>query len=110
MATRTSPGPGVRYEAGRTSKDAGAPDDRTYSDANERDSSQRQPKGDHHRRLALFLEPDAFAAEAGITTDELREYERTNPDGKFDVGVAERVGEALRRLEAAAPAGCKIIS
>ncbi len=68
------------------------------------DPSRRQPKGDHNRRLALGLEPEALAAEAGVTTEELREYERTRPDGNFDETVAGRIGAALERLEANPPA------
>ncbi len=64
------------------------------------DPTQREPKGDHNRRLSLGLDPDQFAAEAGITTEQLREYELTSPDQNFDVDVADRVGKALERLEA----------
>jgi hypothetical protein len=67
------------------------------------DPNARQPKGDHNRRLSLGLDPDQFAAEAGITAEQLREYERTSPDHKFDAAVAERVGLALERLEAVMP-------
>ena len=67
------------------------------------DPAERQPKGDHNRRLSLGLDPDQFAAEAGITTEELREYERTSPDHRFDPAVAERVGQTLDRLEALLP-------
>ena len=62
-----------------------------------------QPKGDHNRRLSLGLDPDAFATEAGITTDELRDYERTGPDHDYDPSVALRVTMALDRLEQALP-------
>src|SRR5215217_5787842 len=65
--------------------------------------SERQPKGDHNRRLVLGIDPDAFAAEAGVTTEQLREYERTSPDHRFDAKVAQRVGAALDRLEAKLP-------
>ncbi len=65
--------------------------------------TERQPKGDHNRRLVLGIDPDAFAAEAGITTEQLREYERTSPDHRFDAEVARRVGETLERLEAVLP-------
>lgn len=67
------------------------------------DPTQRQPKGDHNRRLSLGLDPDQFAAEAGITTEQLREYERTSPDHRFDPDVAARVGATLDRLEAKLP-------
>jgi hypothetical protein len=63
------------------------------------DPHERSPKGDHNRRLALGLELDKFAAQAGLTVDELREYEFTPPDGHFEISVAQRVGEALERLE-----------
>lgn len=66
-------------------------------------ATERQPKGDHNRRLSLGIDPDKFAAEAGITTEELREYERTSPDHRFDPDVAARVGETLTRLEAVLP-------
>ncbi|WP_108461030.1 hypothetical protein [Devosia naphthalenivorans] len=65
--------------------------------------TERQPKGDHNRRLALGIEPEAFAAEAGVTTEQLREYERTSPDHRFDAEVARRVGETLDRLEGVLP-------
>lgn len=68
----------------------------------------RQPKGDHNRRLALGLDVDAFAAEAGVTADELRAYEQTWPDHEFDIEVARRVGGALRRLEADPPPSQKV--
>jgi hypothetical protein len=69
------------------------------------DPTQRQPKGDHNRRLSLGLDPDQFALEAGVTVEDLREYERTAPDDSFDIVVAERVGKALDRLEAVLPNG-----
>ncbi len=69
----------------------------------QQDSSSRQPKGDQNRRVAMGLDPDQFAAEAGITTEQLRDYERTSPDHRFDADVAERVGAALDRLEAKLP-------
>lgn len=58
-----------------------------------------QPKGGHNRRLALGIDPDEFAAEAGITTEQLRDYERTAPDHDFDREVAHRVSATLDRLE-----------
>jgi hypothetical protein len=69
----------------------------------DQDPTERQPKGDHNRRVAMAVDPDEFAAEAGITTEQLREYERTSPDHRFDADVAERVGAALERLEAKLP-------
>ena len=62
--------------------------------------SERSPKGDHNRRLALAIDPDVFAATAGISAEQLREYEQTGPDGHFDLAVAERVGRALEVMEA----------
>ena len=69
----------------------------------QQDPKTRQPKGDHNRRVAMALDPDQFAREAGITTEQLRDYERTSPDHRFDAEVAERVGEALDRLEEKLP-------
>lgn len=74
------------------------------------DPSQRQPKGDHNRRLALGLEPEVFAAEAGVTTEELRDYERTSPDHDFDIEVARRVGYTLDRLEANPPSTQTVVT
>lgn len=59
----------------------------------------RQPKGDHNRRVALGIDADEFARRAGITAEELHEYEFTSPDHRFDPEVASRVGEALDALE-----------
>lgn len=67
------------------------------------DPTQRQPKGDHNRRLSIGLDVEQFAAAAGITVDELRDYENTSPDHTFSPMIAERVGEALERLEALLP-------
>lgn len=61
--------------------------------------AERQPKGDHNRRLSLGLDPEQFATAAGVTVEALGEYERTGPDHDFDLVVAQRVGEALERLE-----------
>lgn len=58
-----------------------------------------QPKGDHNRRVSLGLDPDQFAAEAGITTEQLRDYERTSPDHDYDPAVAECIAATLERLE-----------
>jgi hypothetical protein len=62
-----------------------------------------QPKGAHNRRLSLGLEPEALAAEAGVTTEQLRDYERTSPDHDFDLEVARRVTATLDRLEQRLP-------
>jgi hypothetical protein len=62
---------------------------------------ERQPKGDHNRRIALGFDIDAFAQEAGITTEQLHEYETTAPNHDFDAEVARLVGIALERLESA---------
>ena len=61
--------------------------------------AERQPKSDHNRRLSLGLDAEDFAAAAGITVEELKDYENTWPDHKFSPIVAERVGVALERLE-----------
>lgn len=74
------------------------------------DPSRRQPKGDHNRRLALGLDPETFAAEAGVTTEDLRQYELTSPDQDFDLEVARRVGFALERLEANPPPTQKVVT
>ena len=70
--------------------------------------SQREPKGDHNRRLALGLDLDQFALEAGITAKELKDYEMTLPDDDFDPAVAGKVGAALDRLEASPPPTQKV--
>jgi hypothetical protein len=67
------------------------------------DATERVPKADHNRRLSLGLEPEAFAAEAGITVEELRDYENTWPDHPFSPMIAERIGRALDRLEGVLP-------
>lgn len=74
------------------------------------DPTQRQPKGDHNRRLALGLDPDDFALEAGVTTEALRQYELTSPDQDFDLEVARRVGYTLERLEANPPSSQKVVN
>lgn len=62
-----------------------------------------QPKGAHNRRLSLGIEPEVLAAEAGVTTEELRDYERTAPDHDFDPEVGRRVRDTLDRLEGVLP-------
>jgi len=93
----TAPNPGADYTAG-------AQDELATDTATE----DRQPKGDHNRRLALGLDADAFAAEAGITAEELRDYEGTWPDHEFDLTVASRIGAALERLERNPPPTQKV--
>lgn len=65
--------------------------------------AERQPKGDHNRRVALGFSPEDFAVEAGITVDELRSYENTWPDHPFSPMIAQRIGAALDRLEQLIP-------
>jgi hypothetical protein len=67
------------------------------------DPAARQPKGDHNRRVAMGLDIDQFAAEAGVSPQALRDYEMTSPDHDFDVEVARRVGFTLERLEQVLP-------
>ena len=74
------------------------------------DPARRSPKGDHNRRLALGLEPEQFAAEAGVQLEELRQYELTSPDQDFDLAVADRVGRALDRLEAHPPSSQRVVT
>jgi len=57
------------------------------------------------------MDLDAFATEAGISPEELKQYEMTLPDtGGFDLEVARRVGAALERLEANPPSTQKVIN
>ena len=65
------------------------------------DPTERQPKGDHNRRIALGFDINQFAVEAGVTTEQLHAYETTAPDHDFDPEVAHHVGVALERLESA---------
>lgn len=68
------------------------------------DPSIRSPKGDHNRRLSLGIDIEVFAAHAGLTEEQVHEYEMTSPDHRFDLEVARRYGLALERLEADPPA------
>lgn len=74
------------------------------------DPAHRFPKGDHNRRLALGMEPEDFAREAGVTPQALHDYEATSPDHDFDIYVADLVGAALERLEAKPPASQKVVN
>jgi hypothetical protein len=66
--------------------------------------TEHQPKGDHNRRLSLGLDIDAFAAEAGLTVQQVREFEFSSIDHGFDENVARRYEATLDRLEANPPA------
>lgn len=70
----------------------------------------RSPKGDHNRRIALGVDIDDFARDAGITPEALHEYETTGPDGDFDINIAGLVGAALERLEANPPSSLKVVN
>ena len=104
----------LRFEPGDVPDDA----DETMSQSTPGGSSMtlpndpafREPKGDHNRRIALGLDIDAFAVEAGVTPEALHTYEATGPDGDFDIYIAQLVGEALERLEANPPASQKVIT
>ena len=74
------------------------------------DPAMREPKGDHNRRLALGMDSELFAAEAGVTVEELRSYETTGPDDDFDLAVADRVGTTLERFEANPPDTQKVVT
>jgi hypothetical protein len=67
------------------------------------DPSMREPIGDHNRRIDLGLDIDQMAAEAGVTAEQLRDYETGRSGHPFDLEVAARVGMALERLEANPP-------
>ena len=62
--------------------------------------AERSPKGDHNRRLSLGIDTEDFARAAGITVEELHQYESTGPDQEFVPGIAQVVGETLEALEA----------
>jgi hypothetical protein len=70
--------------------------------------TMREPKGDHNRRLSLGMEPEQFAAAAGITVEQLRAYEITGADQTYDLDIADRIGWALERLEANPPSSQKV--
>ena len=64
------------------------------------DPHDRMPRGDKNRRISLGIDRDAMAAMIGITTEQLHDYEFTQPDKNFDVEIAQQVGATLERLEA----------
>lgn len=72
--------------------------------------AEREPIGDHARRLSLGMDIEQFAAEAGVTPDALRGYELTPAGTAFDLEVAARVGSALERLEANPPPTQKVVN
>ena len=67
------------------------------------DPAQREPRGDRNRRVSLGIDPEQFAAEAGISVDDLRAYENAADDHMFSPTIAQRVGETLGRLEQVLP-------
>lgn len=64
------------------------------------DPDDRLPRGDKNRRLSLGASREDLANAAGITVEQLHDYEHTQPDRHFSFAIARRVGEALERLEA----------
>jgi hypothetical protein len=71
-------------------------------------AAHREPKGDHNRRLALGLDRGRFAAEAGVSAEDLKDNAESLPGDDFDLGVARHVGLALERLEASPPTSQKV--
>lgn len=71
-------------------------------------AGHREPMGDHNRRLSLGIDIEKFASEAGVSADDLRNYELTPAGSDYDRNIAERVGAALERLEAHPPASQKV--
>lgn len=64
-----------------------------------RDPRDRMPRGDKNRRISLGIDRDVMAAQAGVSVEQLHDYEFTQPDKHFDLDVARRVGATLERLE-----------
>jgi hypothetical protein len=64
------------------------------------DPGKRLPRGDKNRRLSLGVSRDLMAEAAGITVEQLHDYEHTQPDRRFSLEIARRVGSALEQLEA----------
>jgi hypothetical protein len=65
-----------------------------------RDPHDRLPRGDKNRRLSLGLSREEFAAAAGLSVEQLHDYEHTQPDRHFSFAIAQRVGETLEAFEA----------
>jgi hypothetical protein len=55
----------------------------------------RSAASDRRRRMELGLSLDDFAIEAGISPNQLHDYESTAPGGRVDANVVLCVGEAL---------------
>lgn len=64
------------------------------------DPRERLPRGDKSRRISLGVTREEMASAAGITVEQLYDYEHTQPDRHFRVAIARRVGAALETLEA----------
>lgn len=62
-----------------------------------------QPKGAHNRRLALGMDIADFAAAAGLTQEQVHDFEFASIDHEFDEAVAQKYEAALERLEANPP-------
>jgi hypothetical protein len=63
------------------------------------DPRERLPRGDKNRRLSLGVSRDLMAEAAGISVEQLHDYEPTQPDRRFSLAIARRVGSALEQLE-----------
>lgn len=68
----------------------------------------RAPKGDHNRRLSLGIDIDDFAKEAGLTREQVHDYEMTPIEHNHDLDVAQKYGIALNRLEDQPPPSQKV--
>ena len=64
------------------------------------DPHDRLPRGDKNRRLSLGVTREEMATTAGVTVEQLHDYEHTQPDRRFSIAIARRVGAALEALEA----------
>jgi hypothetical protein len=63
------------------------------------DPHDRLPRGDKNRRLSLGVTREEMATTAGVTVEQLHDYEHTQPDRRFSIAIARRVGAALEALE-----------
>ena len=64
------------------------------------DPHERLPRGDKNRRLSLGVSREEFATAAGVSVEQLHDYEHTQPDRHFSFAIARRVGETLEQFEA----------